>query len=164
MTVQSPSRPGRDRWIPWTFVLGFLVVLGANGAMLYASLASWTGISTENAYERGLYENSEIAQAEAQRHLGWQTAFRFTSTAPGQGRVELALQDRYGNLLDRASVTARFIRPTTAGHDVEAELRHVGLGRYAADIALPLRGQWEVRLLAEEEHGTWRQIERVMAR
>ncbi len=161
---KPPAKSGRDRWIPWVFVAGFLVVLAVNGTMIYVAFATWTGVTTTDAYQRGLAHNARLAEAEAQRQLGWDVEYEFVQTGPGRGRVELVLTDRHGTLLDRAAVSARFVRPVAAGHDIEVTLDHLGLGRYAAEVELPLRGQWEIRFLAEDEHGRYRRSERVMLR
>ena len=44
----------RSRWIPWAFVAFFGVVLAANAAMVVIALASWPGLETQQAYQRGL--------------------------------------------------------------------------------------------------------------
>ncbi len=35
----------RDRFIPWLFVLGFLIVFGANGALIYYALDNFPGFA-----------------------------------------------------------------------------------------------------------------------
>ena len=78
--------------------------------------------------------------------------------------MELVLQDAAGAPVVGAEVQARFVRPTSEGQDVDAQLAPVGAGDYAADVALPLRGQWEIRLQADAAGGTWRQVQRVVLR
>lgn len=154
----------RSAWIPWAFVGFFGVVIAVNAVLLYAAFASWTGIGVDDAYRRGLEYNRQIAEEDAQTRLGWRVDLAFAATGPREGRLDVGLADRYGNLLDRAAVRAQFFRPVHQGHDFTADLPHVGLGHYAADLRLPLPGLWEVRVEAEDAAGTYRLRHRVMVR
>ena len=59
--------------------------------------------------------------------------------------VQAAIADR--GLLAPV-VRALLRRPVREGFDVKVALDGLGGGRYAADVAVPLPGQWEVRVLA----------------
>ena len=41
MARSEPERSGR--WIPWMFVLFFVVIFAVNGTMVWYALESWTG-------------------------------------------------------------------------------------------------------------------------
>jgi nitrogen fixation protein FixH len=162
MSMTDLRRTGRDTWIPWAFVGFFLVVFAVNGAMMTIAFKTWTGLDTENAYQEGLAYNDRLAERRAQQALRWQAGFAFTASGPRQGEIALTLADADGNPLSRAAVTAALVRPTQAGHDITVTLDHQGDGRYAADVALPLAGQWDVRLLADHARGTYRLHERIL--
>ena len=66
--------------------------------------------------------------------------------------------------LPRAEVTADLVRPTTVGYDFQVPLEDVGDGRYAATIAFPLSGQWEVDITALHPQGSYRLTERIYVR
>jgi nitrogen fixation protein FixH len=150
-----------DRWIPLSFVGMFAVVLVANGALVYYALESWTGLDTENAYVKGLHFDDAVAAAAAQQALGWQAALSL-DPQPGGARIELRLSQRDGRPLDRAVVTAQFVRPTQAGQDVSLQLDSFGGGLHRGVVALPLPGQWEVRLRVDRDGQTFRLRERFM--
>jgi nitrogen fixation protein FixH len=152
---------GRDRWIPWAFVAFFGVVLAANGAMIWIAFATWTGLETEGAYQKGLAYNQTLAEAKAQEELGWQVDL---SVAARGGRfvdLELKLADRNGNLMQDAWVTAAFVRPTHAGHDLEVAMPHIHAGLYGAQAALPFPGIWELHLTVESGDDTYRMRRRI---
>ncbi len=140
----------RGRWIPWLFVAFFGVVLVVNVTLLVAALHTWTGLETTDAYERGLAYNRALAAAAKQEALGWQVTFNFTREADRRGLIEVGLEDRFGNFLQKAEVTARFVRPTQEGYDRTVTVEHQYGARYSAEVELPLAGQWEVRLSAAE--------------
>lgn len=150
-----------DRWIPLSFVGMFAVVLLANGALVYFALESWTGLDTENAYLKGLHFNEAVAEATAQQALGWQAALS-VEPQPGGARIAVRLSQRDGTPLDRAVVTAQFVRPTLAGHDVPLRLDSFGGGLHRGVVALPLPGQWEARLRVDRDGQTFRLRQRFM--
>ncbi len=157
-------RRPRSWWIPWAFVGFFLVVFGANGIMVFFAFNSWTGLATEDAYIKGLAYNEQIADARDQQTLGWKAELGFAPNGAQRGTLELDLKDRHGTPISGADVTAVFVRPTHAGHDLEITLENAGGGLYAAEVALPLAGQWDVRLRAEHERGGYRVERRIVVK
>ena len=71
------------------------------------------------------------------------------------------LVDVGGAGLPGAVVTARLVRPTQSGHDVEVALAPLGGGRYGAWVMLPLAGQWSLRLRATRDGQTVTHTKRV---
>ena len=154
----------RDAWIPWSFVGFFAVVLLANGIMIFVALNTWTGMSTDDPYDRGLNFNDQIAEARAQDELGWTVTLEFAQTGAESGQLQLAMADAWGNWLDRAVVRAQLVRPSHHGDDFEAELSYAGFGVYATDIRFPMPGLWDVRVQADHERGTYRLHDRIFLR
>lgn len=165
MADDTTTRPRLTGRTVLAILVGFFaVVLAVNGVLLYTALASWTGIGVDNAYQRGLAYNRLLAEEDDQARLGWTVQLVFTQSGAGQGRLDIALADRAGNPLDRAAVHAAFVRPTREGYDFGADLPAVGSGHYAADVRVPLAGQWEIRVQADHATGNYRLRERVMVR
>jgi nitrogen fixation protein FixH len=158
------GQAGRDRWIPWAFVAFFGVVLAANGAMIWIAFATWTGLQTEGAYQKGLAYNRTLAAAKAQEELGWRVDLSVTATGGRFAEFELKLADRNGNLIQDAWVTAVFVRPTHAGHDLEVAMPHIHAGAYGAKAALPFPGVWELHLSVESGDDTYRMRQRIYLR
>jgi nitrogen fixation protein FixH len=161
-TMTGPA--GRDRWIPWAFVAFFGVVLAANGAMIWIAFATWTGLETEGAYQKGLAYNRTLAAAKAQEELGWRVDLSVAPTGGRLAEIELKLADRNNNVMQDARVTAAFVRPTHAGHDLELVVPHIHAGIYGADAALPFSGVWELHLTVESGDDTYRLRQRIYLR
>lgn len=129
-----------------------LVVIAVNGVLVYFALGSWTGISTEDAYRKGLAYNQALAAARAQDQRGWSAEVAFEGTAgDGErraGRLTVAFIDREGNPLEDLRVTAALLRPTHEGYDLHVALTQQGSGVYVEDVILPLPGQWDARIEA----------------
>ena len=146
----------RSRWIPWTFVGGFGVIIAVNAVLVVFSLSSWTGLETEDAYNKGIAYNEVLAAAEAQSARGWSAAMAYEA-----GSVEVTLTDKSGAGIAGLTVTAALIRPTHEGYDQTVTLAEVGMGRYAAPVTMPLAGNWDVRVRAEGRGEPWYQTQRI---
>ena len=130
----------------------FVMVFAANGIFFYLASQSWTGLSTEKAYERGLRYNDIRARDAAQKKLGW----RSTATFQQRGD-DLILQtvfvNKAGEPIKGLSVFAEVQRPLVDRHDQRLRLRETGAGKYSHPLDLPLKGQWQVNLRAVTADG-----------
>ncbi len=137
------------------FVAFFFVVIGVNLVMVFLALDTWSGLSTEDAYQRGLRYNKTLEAMAHKDALGWQDSVIFTPGQPqgdeGRGRITLEMRDREGQLLEGLIVAGQIWRPTNEGFDRPITLRAVGAGRYETDVVFPLRGNWLVRLTAQRD-------------
>lgn len=156
--MNATAAPPRCRWIPWAFVGGFAVVFAANAIMVTFAMSSWTGLDTRDAYRKGLAYNSTLAAERRQAALGWRGAAVWRD-----GRLTVNMTDGHGEPLTAATIRADFIRPTVEGHDVSIDLREIGGGRYAAAVALPLDGLWDVRVVVRRSAETFQINQRLMA-
>lgn len=132
----------------------FGVILAANAVFIYLALDTFTGLSTENAYQRGVEYNKTLESRAEQRELGWRAAITFDETGGGAGVLRAALSNRAGMPIEDLRVTGQVRRPTHAGNDQELVLTRSGDGVYSAELTLPGRGQWDVYLVAESRDGT----------
>ncbi|MBP9049903.1 MAG: FixH family protein [Alphaproteobacteria bacterium] len=139
-----------NRWVPWMFVLAFLVVGAVNAVFVYLAIHSHTGLVTEQAYEKGLAFNQTLAKAEAMQALGWNFSVELTS----EDILSVRLVDKSGNPIQKAQVKGRMVRPVKSGYDYEinlAEQMKVGeSGVYQVLLRPPLRGSWTVHLVATQ--------------
>ena len=143
-TNRNGAQERRSRWIPWTFVWGFVVILMANGIMVFFAFDSFTGVSTDDSYRRGLGFNKQLEARQRAAALAWDVAARLDRQAGG-GRLTLALHDRAGRPLSSADVRAEFRRPIEQGLDFAVALKPLGDGRYDAPIRALRLGQWQVQ-------------------
>lgn len=166
MTAQQIPDGKRQRswWIPWLFVALFGVVLTANGIMLYFAMSSFTGLQTEGHYRKGLDYNRVLDAARAQEALGWTVSVSFEAAGDGGGKLVAQAAGRDGAPLTGARVTARLLRPTQSGYDMDVTLDPRGDGVYDADIDLPLAGQWEVRTRIGHDTDVYLNTDRIMVR
>jgi nitrogen fixation protein FixH len=159
--AMAQRRSTRDRWIPWSFVAFFVSFITVDAVMVYLAVGSFSGVSTQNAYQEGLAYNETLAEARREKALGWTMDVGFAATGERQGRLSVTLLDRSGAPLHGATVTAELVRPTQEGLDFTVPLAGAGQS-FAADLELPLSGQWEVRLVAARADATLHHRQRII--
>ena len=139
--MNDPSTSGRwlkGAWPLWILAAFFAVIFTANAVLVYLANSSWTGLETENAYEKGRLYNRDIAAGDKQRQLGWRGVARLQ-----ENRLELVLTGRTGTPVEGAAVRVTLLRPTHEGHDLALSMREAAAGQYFANLELPLPGLWE---------------------
>lgn len=137
----------RDKWIPWYFVAFFVGLAIMDGIFVYLATSTFTGVVTDQAYERGLKYNETVAAAEAQAELGWVGA----AALEGNRTFSFTLSEGAEALIG-ADVVAEFTRPTQSGVDFQVPLTGWHNGTYSAQVDFPLEGVWDVRVYV-----TWKQ-------
>jgi nitrogen fixation protein FixH len=149
------------RAVAWILAAFFAIVAAANGALIAYSLESFTGVTTENAYEKGLAYNQTLAQAKAEVGLGWQVGVDFSAPDRGHVRLAVTLHGRDGAALTGGVLTAHFIRPTSQGLDTDVALAETGAGRYEAQPMLPLPGVWDIVVTASHDGASYQTTRRI---
>ena len=150
--LTSAEMQPRDRWIPWYFVLFFVVIGVVNAVMVTLAIRTHTGMVTEHPYEKGLAYNEVVAAEAAQKKLGWKGEINVSKDT-----LYFNLRDANGKPLKVENASAHFSRPTQAGMDVD-----VPLTNGQAQMDLPVKGLWEVRVFAKHGDKTYQQSKRVV--
>jgi len=162
--THGPSMPRpSDRWIPWYFVIFFVVLALALTPMCIIAFRTNTGTVTENAYEKGLAYNKLIEAAARQQALGWHSELSLLSSSqPDEVNVVFVLKDNSGKGLDDASVNFWLVRPTQDGMDQTTLMKTQTGGRYTASLKLPAHGLWEARIAVTAEGKNYQMTKRVV--
>lgn len=138
MSATLPRRQSMS-WVPWAFVAGFLVIIAVNAVLIVAATRTFSGLVVEKPYLKGIaYERTLEREAE-QAKLGW-----LVTTAFRQGEVALRYLDAEGQPVASLAVTATVESPVGLEAPISLDLTYRGLGWYAAPVALPRAGQWDV--------------------
>jgi nitrogen fixation protein FixH len=146
------------------FIAGFLLVIAVNGALIFFAEDTFSGLETDNAYERGLEYNQALAGEAAQERLGWHSQ-AVISGDPGTHRtLHVQLTDRDGRPLDGLTLEAYLVRPSNAGMDLSLAPRATGDGAYVTEFTLPAPGQWDLRLVARRGGVAWQHSERLFVK
>jgi nitrogen fixation protein FixH len=144
--MTAERKPGW--WYPYIFVGGFAVVLLVNFTMAYFASSTFSGLSTERPYEKGLAYNKTLDAARRQEEMGWTVEADVDPAANHGVHVTIRYTDRSNRPVEGLTVRARLVRPTTKGHDREVALAPVGPGAYATLQEMPLPGVWDMTVVA----------------
>lgn len=143
----APAAKGRDRWIPWMFVLAFVVVSAVNATMIYFATSTFTGVAVEKPFERGVAYNKLLAAAEAEAKLGW-TVEAGIRRLPTGVQMSIAIVTADG-ALDGASIAARLRRPLEPMPDVPVVVANAAPGRFVAELGDVKSGQWDLVMVVQ---------------
>ncbi len=127
---------------------GFIMVI--NGVFIFYAVDSWPGLSTRDAYRKGLAYNETLEAAKAQAARGWQSRIRFTAQGERRGLLSVSIRGRESQAISGLQVTAHMVRPTHEGFDQNVRLQHIQSGLYQNTVAFPLPGRWQVVIQAIE--------------
>lgn len=136
--------PLTGRHVLTMIVAFFLVIFAVNGVFVYVSLQSHPGVTSEDAYRKGLDHNRTLENADRQNARGWKTV-----VTAADGVVEIRLSDRAGMPLTGLAVRGQARRPVHDRADTELVLREIGAGRYRAVGTTLSAGRWDLLLSVE---------------
>jgi len=149
VTAQDSGFVIRGKHVLIAVLAMFGIVILVNLIFVYFALDSWTGLTTQNAYQEGLTYNQVLAARDAQRDLGWQGNLAL-GKSDGADSLTLSFTDRAGAPLAGLEITGRLRRPTHEGLDQPLAWRNDGAGRYTAEVELPERGNWDLEVSADD--------------
>jgi nitrogen fixation protein FixH len=150
----------RDRLIPWYFALGMGIVIFANACLIYFAVSTWSGLSADRAYQRGLAFNRAIAAAERQDALGWSVDLTF-GNGTGNREVSATAINAEGMPLEGLEVRVDLSRPVGPADTRSLTLQADG-GRYVGALEAMPRGQWDAKIEARRDGNVWRSTQRIV--
>jgi len=117
----------------------FGLMLAANGVFVYFAITTFSGLSTSNAYRKGLIYNETIAAFRAQQAEGWRAQVAFNGSL-----VRLEILDAEGLAVNGLEVLANLGRPASDAADRTLAFRGAGQGLYLAEAGVLEAGQWQL--------------------
>lgn len=125
-------------------LLGFFsLTFIANGFFLYFALTSFSGLSTNDPYQKGIDYNEALAAKEAQLARGWKTNLVIVETGVQEVLITMSLTDANGKVPAFTEIKAILRRPAVEGDDVALEFVRDGVALKAAAYA-PKPGNWDL--------------------
>lgn len=158
MTCEN-SNNQKAKFIPYLFFIFFGVIVVVDSIYIYIANKTWRGLSTENAYQKGLDYNQTIADKERQKKLGWSLKTKINYLQKNNYLLTVTLSDKDQNQIKDAKITIRAIRPVQEGFDFNQELKLVN-NSYQAIISFPLKGQWDIEYHVTKNNSSFEQTNR----
>ena len=150
MTVNAPHKI--DKFIPWMFVLFFVVVAIVDGIFMTTAVKTHTGVVTEDAYETGLKYNQILADVREQEKRGWSHQLNITK----DGAIQFSLKDKAGKAITGAQISALYYRAIQGGMDQTIQLSETDTGIYTGKADLKANGLWQVFVTAKVGTDTYK--------
>ena len=125
----------------------FVVVIAANAALAFYAMGSWSGLVVENSYVASQNYNAVLADARAQRALGWKSKLE---ASPGS--LVFTVRDKSGHAIAGATVEAELERPSNSSEDRTLVLLERPGGRYIHDGDLKA-GLWNATVSVTDTAG-----------
>ncbi|MBF0137321.1 MAG: FixH family protein [Magnetococcus sp. DMHC-1] len=162
---QHLTQSTRRRWLV-AGIFMFAIVLLVNLFLAFFAKRTWNGLTTTQAYEKGLAYNEVLAAQERQDRLGWQGSLEpTTGWIVGQPAVlRFTLTEKDGTPIQSAVVKGSLYRTVHQGNDQTLAFEQEQPGRYKVSVTPPLPGVWEVKLQATTPHGDFRFNQRIQVK
>ena len=129
-------------WFPWALAGSMGVVIAVNLALVAFALHTFPGQAGSDGFDLSNHYDEVLARVQHEAALVWAV-----HVLPGDaGRPVLVLTDRSGAPLRDAVVAATAERPLGPPETTRLVFRADAAGRYVADTALTIPGQWELQL------------------
>ncbi len=159
---QSSKRAWRNPWvIGWLLLLS--VVLVINIGMITLAVVTGPGLVEKDYYERGReFERDRLKRIAARNALGW-TAHLDMPEENRQGTeavYRFSAVDRVGVPVGGLQVRIDSYRPSDAEADFSVPMEPYAPGMYQASIVFPLKGYWEITLVAQQGEESFDLIKR----
>ena len=119
-----------------------VLALGAVGATLWIGTRTFERTVVADPYESGIHHDADRHRAQ---RLGWNMTVDEAGLRAGpSARLAVTLRGKDDAPLADAAVTFRVTRPGTSRFDRSAVAAPDGPGRYAATLAMPEKGFWDL--------------------
>jgi nitrogen fixation protein FixH len=129
-------------WAKLSLGIVVVLVLSVIGATVFVGSKVREETVVERPYEEGLRHDAE---RRARAALGLAVALDDDALVAGIAPLAFRLADGRGQPFSGARVTVEVSLPDTSRGEVRAQAREVAPGRYAADVAPPAQGPWDLR-------------------
>ncbi|MGD1916717.1 MAG: FixH family protein [Phycisphaerales bacterium] len=139
----QPPRPSRAWLWPLGVVGALCISLTVCGITVVAATGDPSYAIEDDYYQRGGDWDRRKAQLAASEALGWSAEFDMDLSTKS---LSVTLTDALGRPLEGAAVRATVFHHARRGQAEEVLLQPFAAGQYAADIAKPREGQWQIRL------------------
>lgn len=142
--MSSKSSAWRSPWV-LSFVAMMVVLVGANGYLIYLANKDNPGLVVDDYYERGQHYEKNMLKKMAQTP-DWTSEFHLPVpiVLHEDSRLRFSISAEQGELIVPDQVTLFGYRPSDAKADFSVEMAMLSQGVYEAVVAFPLPGVWDL--------------------
>lgn len=130
------------------FVVFFGIIAAVNGVFMYMALDTWPGLTTQDAYKKGLNYNETLKSQEAQRALGWGIEIELVDGKT----LKVQVNEKNNAPLSGLDVQAVIARPLGDETSTLVRFKEIMPGNYATEF-LAAQGRWKINLMVKGAEG-----------
>jgi len=145
-----------DKFIPYFFVLFFVIIIIVNSIFVYIAKKNYPGIVEQDGYNKGLKYQRVISQNNQFKDLGWKINIQKQYLPDNFVSLAINLTDKQQNPINNAKITVNFFRPTKSGFDFIQQANFSQNGNYQLKFKPPLKGNWLLKLTVIKDKKTFR--------
>ncbi|MEX0694782.1 MAG: FixH family protein [Rhodospirillales bacterium] len=142
---EKPVRRITGRMVLIGFIAFFGVIAAVNGLFMYFALSTWPGLTTDDAYKKGIDYNRTLNEAARQKAVGWQSGIVIDAI----GKLTVTLTDKNRQPLQGAIVSLSLTRPLGDARAYSVMLEENAAGQYAGTFTEPQPGRWIASVSAQ---------------
>lgn len=131
----------------------FGVMIIANVFFISAAVNSFPGVTDDQAYQKGLDYNQQIAARAEQAAIGWRAEVREVTREGEDGVIAIHITNAAGQALSGLAVEGSLERPTNRQGDQRVTFKYAGGGLYIAEAAAFAPGAWVLTAQAKNDDG-----------
>ncbi|MDA0902148.1 MAG: FixH family protein [Proteobacteria bacterium] len=163
MTKETENKNSKYRFIPYLLIGFFSIIFAVDMVFIYLAKTTWTGIATEDAYQKGLKYNQTLEYVKKQKELGWSSDIEYKASGEATGVLRVIIADKDNKVISDAAIIAKITRPVQEGFDFETPLKfNPTNSAYEALIDFPLKGQWDVEIQARKSDNIHQNTKRLI--
>lgn len=144
--TRTASKPFTGKHMALVLVLGFGIVVAVNFYMASLAIGGFQGLVVKNSYVASQHFNDWLAEAEAERQLGWQAV----PSRDADGHVSLSTRD----VPQGAVITAIVRRPIGEHQHANLEFEQTGDGTFRSSEPVD-DGRWIIRVTIAADGHNW---------
>lgn len=141
-----------DKFIPWLFVLFFIVIAITDAVLVTLAVKTQTGVITEKAFETGLHYNKIITETKNQNKLNW----HITLNTNDPNNIILTAQNEQSQPMIGANIQTLLFRPVQAGFDKAVTAIDNKDGTYLIKPAYNFKGLWRLYIVIQYKENTYK--------
>lgn len=140
-----------DKFIPYFFIIFFLVFILVDCIYIYLSQKTWRGIASVDSYSKGLDYNQILNLVQNQQKLDWQTQIKYSNHGNLKGLLIIKICDKNNQCFNNADVKVLLKRPIQEGFDFEQKCQIKEQFYYHCNLTFPLKGQWQFEIIIKNQ-------------
>lgn len=151
------------KWALKIFICFFSVFIIVDIAYIIIAEKTWRGVAIKDGYQKGLKYNESLEKVKKQAALGWNLQIKYLAESNQKGDLQIVLKDSNGAVINDANVTSKIKRPVQEGFDFELSLKFDERNStYQSAIQFPLKGQWDVEIVAKKGEDVMQEVKRLV--